>query len=100
MYYCWQKYYLGCLNGYELGEDKKCSTTKFCAESTNAKCISCIDNYYLGLDFNCCDVENCIYSDGSICKECKDNYYYNIKEKKCIVGEDNFKNCKSRDSFC
>ena len=91
---------LGCLYGFELGEDKKCSTTKYCAESNNGKCISCIDNYYLGLDFNCCDVEHCIYSDGYICKECKDNYYYDIKEKKCIIGENNFQNCKFGDSLC
>ena len=91
---------LGCSLGYELGEDKKCSTTKYCAESSDGICISCIDNYYLGLDFNCCDVENCIYSENYICKECKDNYYYNIKEKKCIIGENNLKNCKLGDSLC
>ena len=33
--------------------------------------------------------------------ECKDNYYYDRKEKKCKIGENNFKNCKSGDSsFC
>jgi hypothetical protein len=89
-----------CSFGHELGEDNKCSSTKYCAESSNGKCISCIDNYYLGLDFNCFNVEHCIYSDGYNCKECKDNYYYDRTEKKCKLGENNFKNCKSGDSFC
>ena len=85
-----------------LGEDHKCSSTKNCAESRNGTCISCINNYYLGLDFNCFNVENCIYSNGYICLECRDNYYYDRKERKCKIGENNFKNCKSGDStsFC
>ena len=92
---------LKCSFGHELGEDNKCSSTKYCAESNNGICISCTDNYYLGLDFNCFNVEYCIYSNSYICIECKDNYYYDRKEKKCKIGENNFKNCKSGDSsFC
>ena len=92
---------LKCSFWHELGEDHKCSSTKYCSESSKGICISCIDNYYLGLDFNCFNVEHCIYSNGYICLECKDNYYYDRKERKCKIGESNFKNCKSGDSsFC
>jgi len=89
---------LGCFSGSILGEDNKCTKTKYCAESSNGICISCIDNYYLGLDFNCNDVEYCIYSDGFTCLECKDNYYYDRRERKCKIGENNFKNCRAGDS--
>ncbi len=51
---------LKCSVRHELGEDKKCSCTKYCAESSNGICISCIDNYYLGLDFNCFNIKHCI----------------------------------------
>ena len=91
-----------CSPKYNLGEDNKCSTTKYCAESSDGKCISCIDNYYLGLDSNCCDVENCIYSYYNSCLECKDNYYFDIRERKCLIGDEKFKNCKLGDTvfFC
>ena len=84
-----------CLEDYVLGQDNKCSTTKYCAESINGKCIQCIDEHYLGLDNVCTNVEHCIYSNGYFCTECEDNYYYDFSEKKCQKDDGIFKNCRT-----
>ena len=55
-----------CLEGYELGEDYKCSNSKNCSESINGICVQCIDNNFLGLDNKCTMIEHCIYSDNYI----------------------------------
>ena len=60
MYYCYNNICLKYSFGHELGEDNKCSSTKYYDESSNGICISSIDNYYLGLDFKCFNVEHCI----------------------------------------
>ena len=85
-----------CIDGYFLGEDKKCSLTKNCAESNLGICNICIDNYYLGLDNKCNNVEYCIFTSkySDECEECKDNYYYNKNNQKYINSEGKFKNCK------
>ena len=87
-----------CINGYYLGEDKKCSFTKNCAESNFGICNTCKDNYYLGLDNKCNSAENCIYtnkySELDECEECVDNHYFNKNNKKCILNEGKFNNCK------
>ena len=91
-----------CLEGYELGEDYKCSNSKNCSESINGICVQCIDNNFLGLDNKCTMIEHCIYSDNYICTECEDNYYYNEIDIKCIRAEGNLNNCKSSssNSYC
>ena len=87
-----------CTRYYELGADNKCSNTKNCAETKNGECISCIDKYYIGLDNQCTDIEHCIYSSNYECLECEDKYYYDKSTKKCMIGNDNFNNCKSGNS--
>ena len=62
-------------------EDKKCSSTLYCLESENGKCIKYLDNYYLGKDDMCTEVEHCIYSYFYECVECEDKLYYNKFEK-------------------
>ena len=91
-----------CISKYELSEDNKCTNTKHCAEVENGKCLSCSDNYYLGLDNQCTNIKHCIYSINYKCIECEKNYYYDIEENKCVLGEDNFENCKlgNSSSFC
>ena len=84
-----------CLENYYLGQDNKCSNTKYCSESNNGTCNQCIDNYYLGLDNLCSKYEHCIYSNGYYCTECEDNYYYDFSEQKCQKDEGIFKNCKT-----
>ena len=84
-----------CLENYFLGEDNRCSSSKYCAESINGKCIQCIDNYHMGLDNICIGIEHCIYSNGYFCTECENNYYYDFTEKKCQKDDGIFKNCKS-----
>ena len=84
-----------CIYGYALGNDLRCSTTKYCEESENGICVLCVDNYYLGFDNKCNIVENCIYSnDFEECIECKDNYYYNKRKWKCEISTGIFKGCK------
>ena len=88
-----------CIYPYFLGEDLKCASTRYCAESENSTCLLCIENYYLGLDNKCTDVENCIYSNEFHCIQCIDNYYYNIKTKKCVLETEKYINCQMTDYF-
>ena len=86
-----------CINGYFLGEDKKCSNSKNCSESDLGICKKCQENYYLGkLDNKCTTVENCIKSNFNYdCEECDDNYFAN--NNNCIrddIRGETFKNCK------
>lgn len=84
-----------CIYGYFIGEDFKCSLTRNCSESNLGICQVCSDNFYLGLDNICSSVEHCIYSDRYYeCIECEGDYYYNMRDKECILGENNYTNCK------
>ena len=93
-----------CIYGYFIGEDSKCSNTRNCSESYLGKCEICSDTYYLGLDNICSNIEHCILSDRYFeCIECEEDYYYNIRDKKCILGDNNYTNCKITDwdgKFC
>ena len=95
---------LECIFGYFIGDDSKCSSTKNCSESNLGICAVCSDNFYLGKDNICSDVEHCIYSNRNFeCTECEGDYYYNILNKKCIIGENNYANCKITNyqrNFC
>ena len=89
---------IDCIYDYFIGEDFKCSKSKNCSESNLGKCEICSDNFYLGLDNKCTEVEHCIYSNRYFeCIECEGEYYYNIRDKKCILGENNYTNCKITD---
>ena len=80
---------------YFIGEDHKCSSSRFCSESFNGTCFECIDNYYIGLDNKCTNVKHCIYSDYyNQCLECEGDYYFNKKDNVCKIGEGNLTNCK------
>ena len=84
-----------CLYGYYLGEDLKCSNTIGCLESNNGICNICSEGYYLGFDNKCSLIKYCIYSkDEYNCDECENGYFYHEKNKTCLIGDDNFKNCK------
>ena len=84
-----------CVPNYFLGEDHKCSTSRFCSESYDDICVECIDNYYLGLDNKCTNVKYCIYSDKyNNCLECEDNYYFNKEDNLCKIAEGKLSNCK------
>ena len=85
-----------CIEGFYLGEDKKCSYTKYCVESDNGVCLVCQENYHLGLDKRCINVDHCIYSNiNSECIECEDKYYYDTNNKTCKIANDELLNCKS-----
>ena len=83
-----------CVDGYFLGEDSKCTTTKNCAESDDEGiCLECKENYYLDLENVCTNVEHCIHSFYGECVECENDYYYDKFEKKCKLSKENFINC-------
>ena len=89
-----------CIFYYYLGEDLKCSPTKGCLESNNGICNVCSEGYYLGLDNKCSLIERCIYStDEHTCKECEENYYYEVKNRTCVLAENEYKNCKKVNSY-
>ena len=83
-----------CIGNYNLGNDKKCTTTRNCEESENELCIQCENNFYLGYDHKCTNVEHCIYSFVYECIECEDNYYYNRIDNTCKLWDNNYTNCK------
>ena len=91
-----------CIENYNLGKDRKCTTTRNCKESENQLCIECEENFYLGLDHKCTNVEHCIYSFVYECIECEDNYYYNRVDGTCKLWDYNYTNCKYgyEDEFC
>ena len=95
---------IDCIYGYFIGEDSKCSSSKNCSESNLGICQTCSENFYLGKDSLCSDVEHCIYSNRYFeCIDCEGDYYYNIRDKKCILGENNYTNCKITNwegNFC
>ena len=88
---------LECIQDYYLGEDKRCSTSRFCAESENGICIYCSKNYILGKDNKCINTENCaISNDMGQCIECNDGYL--LVNKSCIITDDEkFENCIKAD---
>ena len=84
-----------CSYGTYLGNDKKCSLSKNCAEASKGICIQCLENYHLGLDNKCTNIDKCIYSDFyGECTECENNNYYNRSNKLCEIEKENFENCK------
>ena len=87
-----------CLNGYYLGDDKKCSKVENCAESDKeGNCLVCSENYYLDLDNKCTNIEHCLHSDFGRCLQCEKEYFYDIFNKACILSEKKFNNCRFGD---
>ena len=82
-----------CILSHYLGEDHKCTTIIYCAESINGTCIECKQNYYLGLDKKCTKIEHCLYSNVFECLECEDKYYYEKNKRQCKEWDENFENC-------
>jgi len=61
----------------------------------NGKCDACQDGYYLGLsDKKCTKTEYCDKSLNGVCQKCHFYYYLDKNKNKCILGIDNFLNCK------
>jgi hypothetical protein len=88
----------GCIQGYKLSEDLRCTPSRNCLEANIGECILCIEGYHLGLDNLCTNIEHCIYSDTiDRCIECEDGYYFNKKTNNCEEEEELFKNCKLSD---
>ena len=92
-----------CEKNYYLGEDYKCSFTKYCSKSILGKCLNCSKNYYLGYDNKCTNIEHCIFSSNDYCLECEDGFYFNRKNKTCNEYKDNinseYNNCKYSCEF-
>ena len=89
-----------CTQGTYLGEDKRCSFSKYCAESYLGICTHCINSeYHLGKDNLCTNIENCIYSTYyNTCEECDEGFYYNTTSNTCNNEYDEFKNCQKTNS--
>ena len=67
-----------CIQGTYLGEDKRCSFSRFCAESNLGVCKHCINSeYHLGRDNLCTNIDKCIYTNYyyNSCEECEEGYY-------------------------
>ena len=61
-----------CVSGAYLGEDKKCSLSRNCAESKNGICTYCITGYHLGIDNLCNDIDKCLRTNNyNSCEECE-----------------------------
>ena len=93
-----------CKEGYYLGkEDKKCTKTKNCYDSTFGTCKKCINGYYLDkLDDSCKEqkniFENCMLTiNGITCDVCNENYFLD-EEGKC--GKSNFCGKFGDDGLC
>ena len=88
-----------CSSGTFLGEDKRCSFSKNCAESYYGICKFCIQDYHLGRDNICNNIDKCIYSNNfNTCEECEEGYYYNVSSNTCQNEIEGFENCKKTDS--
>ena len=94
-------YCVSCEQGYYIGEDNRCSTSKNCAESDDGICFYCSLYFYLSKDKRCTRFENCLYSNELYeCIECEDGFYYDMRYRSCFDTIDsNFTNCKISDSL-
>ena len=84
-----------CVGGTYLGEDKKCSSSKYCVESYLGICKYCIEGYHVGKDNICNNIDKCIYSYYfNSCDECEKGYYFNTSSQICEEEIQGLKNCK------
>ena len=61
----------------------------------NGSCIFCKEGYFLNSeDRKCTKTENCYQSSFGICQKCNEGYYMNKIEQKCLKQEGIFLNCK------
>ena len=75
-----------CNDNFYLSEDRKCSNTNYCLESSNYYCKKCFDGYYLTETNNVCtNSENCANGkeDLGICIECTNGFNLDLKDRKC-----------------
>ena len=94
-----------CYDNYYLSEDRKCTNTKYCAESGKYTCNKCSEGYYLSGNNNICTTEEKCFNgkkDIGICLECKDGYVIDFKDGKCKSNEEDneLKHCKLADGEC
>ena len=88
-----------CVSGSYLGEDKKCSLSRYCAVSYLGNCTHCIKDYHLGRDNICTNIDKCVISNYyNSCEECEEGYYFNISSNKCMSEITDFENCQKTDS--
>jgi hypothetical protein len=75
-----------CNDNFYLSEDRKCSNTNFCLESSNYYCNKCVFGYYLTEKNKVCtNTENCANGkeDLGICIECSNGFALDYKDRKC-----------------
>ena len=90
-----------CTQGTYLGEDKRCSFSRFCAESNLGVCKHCINSeYHLGRDNLCTNIDKCIYTNYyyNTCEECEEGYYFHVINNTCYEEVEGFENCKKTNS--
>ena len=84
-----------CASGTYLGEDKKCSLSKNCAESYLGNCTHCVKDYHLGKNNICTNIDKCVLpNDHGSCEECIQGYYYNYTSKTCMEEIPGYENCQ------
>ena len=89
-----------CVSGAYLGEDKKCSLSRNCAESKNGICTYCITGYHLGIDNLCNNIDKCLrINNYNSCEECEKGYYFNITSNQCEEEKEGFENCVKTDNL-
>ena len=90
---------LECASGKYLGEDKRCSFSKDCAESYLGNCIHCVKDFHLGRDNICTNVDKCIHSNIYFeCDECELGYVSNYTSKTCVKEIPGYENCQNTDN--
>ena len=83
-------------------ENRNCSFSNYCSNSSNGKCQKCINGYYLTNNSLCSESENCYSSDSEsgVCLKCIDNYYLDTYDYKCksnIINKE-YQFCKQVDN--
>ena len=94
-----------CNDNFYLSEDRKCSNTNYCLESSNYYCKKCVSGYYLTEKTKVCtNEENCVNGkeDLGICIECKNGFALDFKDGKCKSNEEDneYKFCEIANGYC
>ena len=70
-----------CLSNQEKGQFYMCTESSFYGDL----CIGCLPGYFLGLDYKCSNITGCVQSEnGDTCLECNNNYCLDLSTQTCI----------------